>query len=186
MQRSSFRDMNCSVARTLDVVGEWWTPLILRDIALGISRFDALQRNLDISRKVLTQRLNTLMDEGIVQREPYQDAPTRYDYWLTEKGVELGLVLLGLTAWGDKWVFGKGNEPLLWEHTLCGKTTHAVHCCSECGEPLTAMHLHPRIGPGGRAGRGTSEVPAAIARLDAARKEYEAALAAAAEAGADV
>lgn len=181
MQRSSFDDMTCSVARSLDIVGEWWTPLIVRDLALGISRFDALQRNLGISRKVLTQRLKTLMEHGIVHREPYQDAPTRYDYWLTEKGVELGLVLLSLTAWGDKWVFGPGNEPLLWHHTLCGKDTHAVQCCSECGEPLTPMHLHPRRGPGAKTGPGTSEVPAALARLDAARAEYEAALAAAAE-----
>lgn len=185
MQRSSFRDMTCSLARSLDMVGEWWTPLIVRDLGLGISRFDAIQRNLGISRKVLTQRLNALIEDGIVQREPYQDAPTRYDYWLTEKGVELGMVLLAFTAWGDKWVFGEGNEPLLWEHTLCGKTTHPVLACSECGEPLAPMHLHPRIGPGNDPGPGTSEVPAAIARLDAARREYEAALAAAAEAGAE-
>ena len=90
MQRTSFEEMTCSIARTLTIVGEWWTPLIIRDIYGGITRFDALQRNLGISRKVLAQRLATLVEHGVIQRTAYQDRPRRYDYGLTEKGADLG------------------------------------------------------------------------------------------------
>ena len=85
MQRTAFGDMTCSIARTLDIAGEPWTPLILRDLFVGIRRFVDLQRDLGISRKVLTQRLNHLLDHGIVERRPYTDKPVRYDYLLTEK-----------------------------------------------------------------------------------------------------
>src|SRR5687767_10713177 len=103
MPDSPFDEMACSVARTAAVIAERWTPLILRDLALGISRFDAIQRDLGISRKVLTERLAALIDEGIVQRVPYQEHPPRHDYWLTEKGVDLARVLIAMQVWGDKW-----------------------------------------------------------------------------------
>jgi DNA-binding HxlR family transcriptional regulator len=167
VQRTSFDRMTCSVARTLDVVGEWWTPLIVRDLSLGISRFDAIQRNLGISRKVLTERLAHLLEHGVVERAAYQDNPVRYDYALTEKGADLATVILAMTAWGDRWVFGESERPLLFRHDSCGADTSPVLTCSGCGEPLRAGELTPVPGPGLRAGPGTSEVPAALARLRA-------------------
>jgi DNA-binding HxlR family transcriptional regulator len=106
MHRTSFAAMHCSIARTLEVAGEWWTPLILRDIALGITRFDDLQRDLGISRKVLTQRLDTLVAGGVLERQPYQQHPPRHQYLLTAKGRDLVPVLFALMAWGDRWAAG--------------------------------------------------------------------------------
>jgi DNA-binding HxlR family transcriptional regulator len=159
--------MTCSVARTLDVVGEWWTPLIVRDLMLGISRFDALRDDLGISRKVLTERLARLVEHGVAERVPYQDNPPRYDYRLTEKGADLAAVVLAMTAWGDRWAFGEDERPLLFHHTACGSATSPVLACSACGEPLRARELVPVAGPGLRAGPGTAGVPAALERMRA-------------------
>jgi DNA-binding HxlR family transcriptional regulator len=165
VRRTSFDRMSCSVARTLDVVGEWWTPLIVRDLSLGISRFDAIQRDLGISRKVLAQRLERLLEHGVVDRVAYQDNPPRYDYRLTEKGADLAAVVLAMTAWGDRWVFGDERRPMLFRHDACGSVTRPVLACSECGEAISPHELTPLPGPGLSGRPGTSEVPAALERL---------------------
>jgi DNA-binding HxlR family transcriptional regulator len=148
MQRSDFSEMQCSVTRALDVFGDTWTPLVLRDIALGISRFDAIQRNLGLSRKVLTQRLNALVEHGVVQRTPYQDNPPRHDYTLTEQGTDLAMVLVVLQAYGDKWILGKDNAPLVWKHLTCGHLSSPVLCCDRCGEQIRPEDALPLPGPG--------------------------------------
>jgi DNA-binding HxlR family transcriptional regulator len=147
--------MACSIARSLDVVGEPWTPLIIRDMWLGRTKFDDIQGNLDISRKVLTERLKTLVDAGVVARRPYRRDPERYEYLLTDKGQELMDVLLILMAWGDRWVSGHGEEPMVIRHKACGKRTRAVVTCSGCGEPLHAKDVGIAPGPGARQGWGT-------------------------------
>src|SRR2546422_7515819 len=106
MRRTRFEDMNCSVARTLDAVGEWWTMLIVRDAFLGIHRFEDFQRRLGIARNVLSARLQTLVEHGILERCRYQDHPPRHEYCLTEKGMELYPVVVSLMRWGDKWTAG--------------------------------------------------------------------------------
>src|SRR5215470_2489782 len=103
MQRTQFAEMACSIARTLDVVGEPWSPLILRDLWVGFSRFEQLQADLGISRKVLTERLNHLVECGAVERRPYDNRP-RYEYVLTEKGFDLVDVLMVMVRWGDKYL----------------------------------------------------------------------------------
>ena len=143
MAPSTFSDMDCSIARTLEIVGSRWTLLVLRDLFANITRFDAIQANLGISRKVLTERLAALEADGVVRREPYQDNPPRYDYLLTEKGSELGSVLLAMIAWGDRWESGADGPPLLFRHERCGQVTHAVAACSECGEPLAPGNIAP-------------------------------------------
>jgi DNA-binding HxlR family transcriptional regulator len=148
MQRSSFGDMQCSVARTLDIVGDTWTPLVLRDVALGISRFDAIQRNLGLSRKVLTQRLRSLEEHEVVTRTAYQDTPVRYDYRLTEKGKDLAMVLVAMQRFGDKWVFGPERAPLVWHHLGCGQVSEPVVCCDKCGEQVGPDDALPAPGPG--------------------------------------
>jgi DNA-binding HxlR family transcriptional regulator len=113
MQRTHFDHMTCSVARALDIVGEWWTLLILRDVFYGIRRFDVLRRHLGISRKVLTNRLNTLVDNHILERTRYQQKPDRYEYQLTEQGRELYPVIVALMVWGDKWLAADGEPPVV-------------------------------------------------------------------------
>jgi len=96
MQRTSFEDMTCSVAQTLDMVGEWWSLLIVRDAFLGVTRFDDFQARLGISRNILTRRLNHLVDNGILKRVPYQDHPPRSEYRLTDKGRDLWHVVTAM------------------------------------------------------------------------------------------
>jgi DNA-binding HxlR family transcriptional regulator len=140
--------MACSIARTLAVAGEPWTPLVVRDLMVGIRRFDQLQAELGISRKVLTERLRHLEQHGVVERRPYSDRPPRYDYLLTEKGRELADLLLALTAWGDRWTAGDAGPPVLLRHQRCGQLTHAELRCACCGEPLRSDEVDFLPGPG--------------------------------------
>ncbi|HSV37978.1 MAG TPA: helix-turn-helix domain-containing protein [Nocardioidaceae bacterium] len=148
MQRADFSEMQCSVARTLDIIGDPWTPLVLRDIAIGVSRFDAIHRNLGLSRKVLTQRLNSLLEHEVVERTAYQDNPPRFDYTLTEKGTDLAMVLLVLQAYGDKHILGRDNAPVVWQHLNCGNQANPVVCCDQCGEQVRPGEAIPTPGPG--------------------------------------
>ncbi len=149
MRRTSYKDMNCSVAQCLEVVGECWSLLILRDAFLGIRRFDDFQARLGISRNVLNQRLCRLVEHGVLERVPYQEHPPRHEYRLTDKGRDLWLVVAALRQWGDKWAAPDG-PPLDVIHTACGHVTDAVPTCSQCGEPLEAGALRAVPGPGGR------------------------------------
>lgn len=148
MRKASFADMNCSVAQTLEIIGEWWTLLIVRDAFLGVRRFDDFVERLGISRNILTHRLNTLVDAGVFERRPYDSARERHDYVLTEKGRALWPVLTALRQWGDEWVVGPGNEPLLLEHRDHEHRTTAVMTCDVCGEHLDARSVRAVPGPG--------------------------------------
>jgi len=140
--------MNCSVAQALEIVGEWWTLLILRDVFLGVRRFDEFVERLGISRNVLTDRLDTLVTAGVLDRQAYDEGRGRYDYVLTEKGRDLWPVLTTLREWGDRWVVGEGNEPIVLEHRTCGATTHLRYTCEHCGDELDAGSVVARPGPG--------------------------------------
>lgn len=107
MLKRDYADQNCSIARALEVVGERWTLLIVRDAFLGLTRFDQFQESLGIARNVLTERLNRLVDEGVLERVRYNDRPERYEYRLTDKGQELRLALAGLRQWGDTYLSEK-------------------------------------------------------------------------------
>lgn len=150
MQRTDFSEMACSIARTLDVIGEPWSPLILRDIWVGFSRFEQLQADLGISRKVLTERLNHLVDRGVVERRPYDQRP-RYEYVLTGKGRELVDVLMVMAAWGDKWLAGTAGPPVLYRHHACGEISHVDLVCATCGKPMHADDIDVLPGPGAAA-----------------------------------
>ena len=147
MERKSFADMHCSVAQCLEVVGEWWSLLIVRDVFLGVTRFDQFQERLGISRNVLNQRLNRLVEADVLQKVPYSDHPPRYDYRLTAKGRDLWPVLTAMRQWGDKHAAPDG-PPLHLVHKACGKVSHAVLTCSSCGERLTARDVRVVPGPG--------------------------------------
>lgn len=141
--------MNCSIAQCLEVVGEWWSLLILRDVFLGIRRFDDIQARLGISRNVLNQRLSRLVDLGVLERIPYQDHPPRYEYRLTDKGRDLWLVITAMRQWGDKWAAPDG-PPVEIVHTACDHVSQAVPTCSHCGDPLDARAVRAIPGPGSR------------------------------------
>ncbi|MER7760897.1 winged helix-turn-helix transcriptional regulator [Streptomyces sp. NPDC097619] len=108
-QRTSLGDADCAIAQALDVVGDWWTLLVVRDAARGLSRFEEFQRELGLSRKVLAERLRMLVDAGVLSREPYQERPVRHAYRLTPRGRALLPVLVALQDWGDTWVLGEGE-----------------------------------------------------------------------------
>lgn len=147
MQRTSFEAMNCSVAQCLDAVGEWWTLLIVRDAFLGVTRFDDFQVRLGISRNILSERLNRLVDTGVFKRMPYQEHPPRSEYRLTEKGRDLWHVITAMRQWGDRWVAPNG-PPLKLRHKACGHVIQAVTSCSHCGESLEARVVTALPGPG--------------------------------------
>jgi DNA-binding HxlR family transcriptional regulator len=155
MERSSFKDFSCSIARTLDVVGEWWTVLILRDLFLGFERFDDIHRNLGIATNVLTARLRTLVDQQIVERLSNPNDKRKVKYVLTEQGRDLYPVLLALTSWGDKWRAPAG-QPLHIRHQACGHVTGMVAVCAHCLAPLTVSNTSFEPGPGGHVGPGTA------------------------------
>lgn len=136
--RTSFETIDCSIARTMAILGEPWTALILRDLFIGITRFDALHSHLGVSRKVLTVRLSRLADEEIVVKRAYAQRPERFDYVLTGKGWQLCDILLAITAWGDQWTTSQAGPPALLRHRHCGHLTTAEVRCSHCGELLHA------------------------------------------------
>ena len=150
MQRTRFGDMACSIARTLDIAGEPWSPLILRDVWVGVTRFDDLQRDLAISRKVLSDRLATLVAHGLLERRAYSDRPLRHEYLLTAKGYEFCDILLAITAWGDRWTAGRSGPLVRIRHHGCGKLTRAELVCAKCGEPIHANEVDVEPGPGAR------------------------------------
>jgi DNA-binding HxlR family transcriptional regulator len=111
MRRTRFDDWDCSVARTVDILGDWWTPLVVRAAFLGARRFEQFTEQLGIPRNVLTERLVRLVDEGILTKVEYQDRPPRHEYRLTEKGMGLYPVIVSLLEWGNRWLDWEGDEP---------------------------------------------------------------------------
>lgn len=148
MQRTDYGQMACSIARTLDVIGEPWSPLILRDVFVGITRFDRLQAELGVSRKVLTERLKWLVEQDVLRRELYSQRPPRYEYVLTVKGGELCDLLLVMAAWGDRWTAGAAGPPVLYRHHACGQISHVELRCSACTQPMNVCDVEVLPGPG--------------------------------------
>ncbi len=169
MRRTSFAEMHCSIGQSLERVGEWWTPLIVRDIHLGLHRFDDIAENLGIARNLLTRRLETLVDDGIVERRAYQERPLRHEYHLTEAGRDLVPVLMALMAWGDKWATPAGGPPVRLVHHECGAEFTPRVCCSVCGKPVTTADVTALPGPGAASGPGTTVLArrSGLAREDA-------------------
>ena len=167
MRWADYDSRVCSIARTVEVLGDRWTMLVLRDIFNGVRRFDDLSRHLGVARDVLTKRLATLVDEGLVARVPYREpgARTRYEYRLTPAGYDLRPVLLALMAWGDVHRSGGAGLPAHLYHDECGTPVHVEVRCEEGHEigPRTRLRLQP--GPGSRplVGAG-AQPPASSAR----------------------
>ena len=151
MYRKSLADQECSIARALDVVGEWWTLLILRNAFRGVHRFEDFLTSLGIARNVLAVRLAKLVDHGLLERRPVADHAGRHEYRLTAKGRDLQPVLLGLLRWGDRWAAPDGEPPVVLAHTGCGHDADPRLVCGYCGGELHPVNVRRR----------GSEVPAA-------------------------
>jgi len=145
VKRTSFAGMTCSVAQSLEVIGEWWTLLIVRDAFLGVRRFEEFQRRLGVSRNVLTQRLESLVASGVLETVPYSRRPPRREYRLTEKGRGLYPVIVGLRQWGDRWL-QTGSPPVVVEHLDCGHSAEAVLTCAHCGGSVSTRNMRARGG----------------------------------------
>lgn len=145
MRWETLADQPCSLARTLAVVGDRWTLLVLREAFLRVRRFDDFQTNLGIARRVLAERLALLVAEGVLQKTQYQERPPRHEYRLTPKGLGLYPAILALVHWGDAHYAGEAGPPLLHRHKACGHDFRAVLTCSECGEPVDprGVETHP-------------------------------------------
>jgi DNA-binding HxlR family transcriptional regulator len=152
MRWDEFESGTCSVARAVEVLGDRWTVLVLRDVFNGVRRFDDLQRHLGIARDVLTKRLAALVEEGVIERRPYRDpgSRTRQEYRLTQAGRELRPVLLALIEWGDRYRAAPDGPPVVVAHEECGAPVRVVLECEQ-GHPIgprTRLRLDP--GPGAR------------------------------------
>jgi DNA-binding HxlR family transcriptional regulator len=147
MKWDDIGEVRCSIARSMAVLGDRWTLLIVRDAFLGIRRFEDFQANLGASRHVLSARLRKLVDAGILRREPYQERPRRHEYRLTEKGLDLHPVLVALVGWGDRWLTDEHGPPLTYTHRPCGQEITPTLACPHCTTPITPQDLQPHFHP---------------------------------------
>lgn len=152
MGRSDLADMPCAVARAIERVGDTWTLMILRELFLGSRRFDDLQQNTGASPHILSQRLKSMVSEGILVKRSYNDRPVRYEYRLTQKGRDLWPVIIALKRWGQTWQ--AGPDPVTLIHKACGHEMMPELTCPECKRPVSAVDVEATIGPGFRAPRG--------------------------------
>ena len=140
-----------SVSRSIEVLGDRWTFLILRETFFGVRRFGELASNLGCSRQLLSQRLTRLVDHGVLERRRYRESPERFEYRLTDAGRDLYDIVLAFMGWGDRHLAGPEGVPLVLRHRACGKDTRPVMCCSACGERIDPREVDARPGPGSSA-----------------------------------
>jgi DNA-binding HxlR family transcriptional regulator len=154
--RGALSNEICSVARTLEVIGERWTILVLREALYGTRRFDDFQRLTGAPRNVLTARLRTLVDHGVLKRVPYQEpgARQRYEYALTGRGRDLLTAVVALMQWGDEHLADPAGPPVVVRHRECGARVQAVLTCDAGHAHLTARDTYPDEGPGALTARG--------------------------------
>ena len=147
MRWREIAEMNCSIARTLSIVGDRWTLLVLRDCFLGARRFDEFSDSLGLSPHLLSTRLAKLVEAGVLERRPYQYKPVRYEYRLTEKGRDLYPVIAGLVRWGDRWMADDEGPPVTLVHRACGHATTPTLVCSECGDDIDPRAIRAEVNP---------------------------------------
>jgi DNA-binding HxlR family transcriptional regulator len=141
MRHTSLAEMPCPIARTLDVVGEWWTLLIVRDALLGARRFDEFKAT-GIADNILSARLKRLVGDGVLERLQYQSRPPRFEYVLTEKGRALAPVVAALRGWGQRWTEGEDHSRRL-VHAACGHQVSLSLFCEDCGRRLGSDEMRP-------------------------------------------
>jgi DNA-binding HxlR family transcriptional regulator len=139
--------VECSIARALSIVGDRWTMMIVRDVFLGIRRFDAMQKDLDLTPHRLSHRLGKLVRDGILARVEYEKRPRRFEYRLTEKGIDLFPLIVVLNTWGDRWMAGRSGAPIELVHRNCGRAIKPALTCPCCKEKMVPREMSLRPGP---------------------------------------
>jgi DNA-binding HxlR family transcriptional regulator len=147
----TYEGQNCSIAKSLELVGERWTMLVLREAFSGRRRFDEMAEDLNIARNVLTNRLQRLVEEDVLRKVRYQERPERFEYRLTEKGLDLWPVLIALMRFGDRY-YAPDGPPVLLAHKDCGGAVDGHLTCERCGARLTARDVRAARGPGAEPG----------------------------------
>lgn len=150
MQWNELAEQHCSFARTLSVIGDRWTLLILRDCFMKVRRFDDFHDRLGIGRPILTDRLKKLVASFVLTKVAYQQNPTRYEYRLTQKGLDLYPLIMAVVHWGDVHMSDRRGRPVLHHHLACGRDFDPVLTCSECSEAVSPRTVTIRPGPGAR------------------------------------
>lgn len=148
MPRNKLDDLNCSIANALDLIGEWWTILILREAFFGTRRFEDFQQHLGIARNILSARLRKLCDNGVLERVPVKAGAKRHEYKLTKMGRDLQPTLIALTQWGDRWLHTTDGAPVKFIDRASGEEIADVAILSKDGRELTARDLALVPGPG--------------------------------------
>ncbi len=148
MLGSDYYGQTCSIAGALEVIGERWSLLIVRNVFLGLRRFDEMQANLGIARNVLQTRLTRLLEQGVLEKRLYQEHPPRYEYRLTEKGLDLWPTMVALMQWGDLYTPSSGGPAVVLEHRGCGGAVDEHRLCEACGAKLAVRDARAVPGPG--------------------------------------
>src|ERR1700754_4125662 len=157
MKWDALEEESCSISRTLAVIGDRWSLLVLRDCFLRVRRFEEFQSRLGITRHLLAARLKKLVQFGVLRRAPYQESPKRHEYILTQKGLDLYPIIMTIVHWGDVHMVDARGRPVLHQHKIFGKFFDPVMVCSECAEPLRAKEVVVHRGPG--SSQGTERPP---------------------------
>jgi len=144
MRWSEIDQQDCSVAQALSVVGDRWTMLILKEAFMRVRRYEDFLERTGAPRPVLAERLKSLVDDGVLEKRRYSERPDRFEYRLTEKGLDLWPVLISLLRWGDKWMTGKDGPPVEVRHKTCGHAIHPELACPECGDWLSATDMEAK------------------------------------------
>ncbi len=140
MPRKSEREMyESAIAKTLEMVGDWWTLLIIRDALMGVKRFDEFHSHLGIARNILSSRIKKLIDVGLMEKRLYVERPARYEYVLTPKGEDIFIILAALREWGERWYYGDQDLPTRVTHAGCGGETDTEVRCKSCGEVISSI-----------------------------------------------
>jgi DNA-binding HxlR family transcriptional regulator len=146
--RRRFKDQNCSVAQALEVLGDWWTLLVVREAFMGTRRFADFEANLDISKNILSARLEHLVAHGVLARVDAGVHGTRYEYELTPMGKDLATLMTALRQWGDRWIYGEGREPLLALDRRSGRRISRLRIFDNEGRPIAGRDVALAPGPG--------------------------------------
>jgi len=147
MRKENFKHLECPLARSLDIIGEWWSLLIVRDLFYGVNTFDLLCEDLGIARNILTDRLKKFEDRGIIEKWTDKIKSRGRAYRLTRKGKDLFPVIMALVAWGNTWESPNG-PPIIFRHLPDGHTVQPLVICKHCGKPIIAKDIQPKKGPG--------------------------------------
>ena len=141
-------NQTCSIARSMSIFGDRWTLLVIRQVFMRVRRFSEIQATLGISKHRLSDRLTRLVDEGVLEKVAYDAGKTRFEYRLTEKGLDLYPILVTIAQWGDKWMADEDGRPFIYRHNGCEHPADPIVCCAQCGEPINAHNCKAEIGPG--------------------------------------